>query len=97
MSIGCRRAAAALLAAAILLGAPASAAAGPVPQLSSTEGTETEIPCEGDTCQPLPTPPEDPQPGTTVVGPANPPPHYAKPPRKPRHHKRHHRRRGGKG
>jgi hypothetical protein len=58
----------------------------------AVEETEVEIPCEGDSCQPLPTPPEDPQPGTLVPGPANPPPHYRKP-RKHRHHKKHHRHR----
>jgi hypothetical protein len=54
------------------------------------EETETEIPCEGDSYQPLPTPPEDPQPGTLVPGPANPAPHYTKPTRKPPKHRHHH-------
>jgi hypothetical protein len=31
------------------------------------------IPCEGDACQPLPSPPEDPTPGTLAPGPPNPP------------------------
>ncbi|MGN6254350.1 MAG: hypothetical protein ACTHO8_05135 [Solirubrobacterales bacterium] len=49
-------------------------------------------PCEGDSCQPLPSPPEDPSPGTLVPGPSNPPPHYTKPKKKHRHHrKRRHR------
>jgi hypothetical protein len=30
------------------------------------------IPCEGDACQPLPSPPEDPSPGTLVTGAGNP-------------------------
>lgn len=33
----------------------------------------TPIPCEGDACQPLPSPPEDPTPGTQVPTPGNPP------------------------
>jgi hypothetical protein len=36
------------------------------------------IPCEGDACQPLPSPPEDPQPGTLVSGVANPKPSFPK-------------------
>jgi hypothetical protein len=36
-------------------------------------------PCEGDACQSVPSPPEDPSPGTLVPGPGNPPPRYAKP------------------
>jgi hypothetical protein len=51
------------------------------------------IPCSGDACQPLPSPPEDPAPGTSVEGPGNPPPHYVKE-RHRRHHKHKHRRRG---
>jgi hypothetical protein len=39
-------------------------------------------PCEGDSCQPVPSPPEDPSPGTLVPGPGNPPPRYSKPKRK---------------
>jgi hypothetical protein len=35
--------------------------------------------CEGDHCQPLPEPPEDPTVGTTIAGPANPPPRTPKP------------------
>ncbi len=34
---------------------------------------EDPIPCEGDACQPLPSPPEDPTPGTQVPTPGNPP------------------------
>jgi hypothetical protein len=50
----------------------------------------TPIPCVADACQPLPSPPEDPAPGTAVPTPANPAPHYAK----ERHHHRakHHKR-----
>ncbi len=38
------------------------------------------IPCEGDACQPLPSPPEDPTPGTLVATEGNPPVRF---PRKP--------------
>ncbi|MGN6275680.1 MAG: hypothetical protein ACTHNP_07095 [Solirubrobacterales bacterium] len=34
------------------------------------------IPCEGDACAPLPSPPEDPTVGTLVPGPGNPPVHF---------------------
>jgi hypothetical protein len=57
---------------------------------------EVPVPCTGDACQPLPSPPDDPTAGSSVEGAANPPPHYAK--ERPRHrhphkHKhRHHRR-----
>jgi len=51
----------------------------------------SQIPCNGDACQPLPSPPEDPSPGTAIPGPANPPPHYAK---EGCHRPRHHRERG---
>ena len=53
----------------------------------------TPIPCEGDACQPLPSPPEDPTPGTLVPSTGNPPLHFAKPPRKHKHHRHHHRHR----
>jgi hypothetical protein len=43
------------------------------------------IPCEGDSCQPLPSPPEDPQPGTLVPEPHNPPLHFT--PGQHRHHR----------
>ncbi len=36
------------------------------------------IPCEGDACQPLPSPPDDPAIGTTVPGPPNSPVHFPK-------------------
>ena len=49
------------------------------------------IACEGDSCQPLPSPPQDPTAGTSFPGPGNPPPKYFKEHRK-RHHKKHHRR-----
>jgi hypothetical protein len=83
----------------LLVGAASDGPASLSKAYAATE-TETEIPCEGDTCQPLPVPPEDPQPGTAGVGPANPPPHYGKPasPHKPKHrrHKHHHHRKTGK-
>lgn len=50
-------------------------------------------PCEGDSCQPVPLPPEEPSPGTLVPGPGNPPPHYSKPKKKKRHRHRKHPRR----
>jgi len=58
---------------------------------------EPEAPfvCKGDACQPLPSPPEDPTAGTSIEGPANPPPHYTKERRRrhgQKHHRRHHRR-----
>jgi hypothetical protein len=40
--------------------------------------TTTLVPCVGDACQPLPSPPEDPTPGTQVPGPGNPPVHFPK-------------------
>ena len=52
---------------------------------------EAPIPCNGDACQALPSPPEDPTAGTTVQGASNPPPHYAKERR--RHRRKHHRHR----
>jgi hypothetical protein len=46
------------------------------------------IPCEGDACQPIPSPPEDPQPGTLVSGTPNPKPTFPKPShKKPKKHK----------
>jgi hypothetical protein len=54
---------------------------------------QVPIPCNGDACQSLPSPPEDPTAGTSVEGPGNPPPHYAKE-RHRRHHKHKHRHRG---
>jgi hypothetical protein len=50
------------------------------------------IPCEGDACQPLPSPPEDPTPGTLVPTEGNPPVRF--PPRKHKQ-KKHHKRRHG--
>jgi hypothetical protein len=38
----------------------------------------TPIPCEGDACQPLPSPPEDPTVGSLISGPGNPPVHFPK-------------------
>jgi hypothetical protein len=52
------------------------------------------IPCEGDSCQSLPSPPDDPSPGTLVPSTGNAAPHFRKPGRKkPKHKKRQHRRR----
>jgi hypothetical protein len=61
----------------------------------------TPIPCEGDACQPLPSPPEDPTPGTLVPSPTNPKPHFPtthdkKKPKKKRHGKKHHKKRGAR-
>jgi hypothetical protein len=41
----------------------------------------TPIPCEGDACQPLPSSPEDPTPGTLVATEGNPPVRFTKVPR----------------
>ncbi|HET7444206.1 MAG TPA: hypothetical protein VFJ57_06065 [Solirubrobacterales bacterium] len=49
---------------------------------------QTPIPCIADACQPLPSPPEDPASATSVAGPGNPAPRYAK---EARHHRKHHR------
>ena len=61
------------------------------------------IECDGDACQPLPSEPEDPTPGTLTPGEGNPPVHFSA----ERHHKPHHRKhrrkrranrhRGGRG
>jgi hypothetical protein len=53
----------------------------------------TPIPCAGDACQPLPSAPEDPTPGTLVSAPSNPKPHFPKPhhKKKKKHHKKRHR------
>ena len=63
---------------------------------------EKPIPCEGDSCQGVPSPPEDPAPGTLVPGQPNPPVHFPRPRckkgfvrkhghcvKKPQHKKRH--------
>lgn len=53
----------------------------------------TPIPCEGDSCQGLPSPPDDLTPGTLVPSTGNPRVHFRKPGRKkPSHKKRHHQR-----
>jgi hypothetical protein len=60
------------------------------------------IPCEGDACQPLPSPPEDPSPGTQLVTEGNPPVRFVKKPGGKKHkpkaekhgHKKGKRRRG---
>jgi len=51
------------------------------------------IPCKGDGCQPLPSPPDDPATGTSVTNPGNPEPHYSKERRHRRHHGKKRRRR----
>jgi hypothetical protein len=45
------------------------------------------FPCEGDACQPLPSPPEDPTAGTSVPSAPNPPPRYFKERRRRHTHK----------
>ncbi len=45
--------------------------------------------CEEDACQPLPSPPDDPGPGTLVAGPGNPPVHFPRKHKKKRHRKHH--------
>jgi hypothetical protein len=61
----------------------------------------TAIPCDGDACQPLPSPPEDPTPGTLVAGSPNPalsfPKSSDKKTKGQKHHRKHkHSRRAGK-
>lgn len=51
------------------------------------------IPCDGDACQPLPSPPPDQVVGTLVPGLGNPPVRYQKAGRGKKHKKRHHRHR----
>lgn len=51
------------------------------------------IPCTGDSCQALPSPPEDPSPGTLVPNAGNPAPRYYGPARKHHKHKHHKRKR----
>jgi len=56
------------------------------------------IACNGDACQPLPSAPEDPSPGTLVTHAGNPLPSYLKPKKHHKHKKHpHHRRRHHKG
>ena len=50
------------------------------------------IPCEEDACQPLPSPPDDPSPGTLAAGTGNPPAHFPKT-KKKKHQKKKHRKR----
>lgn len=59
----------------------------------------TPIPCNGDACQPLPSAPEDPSPGTLVPHAGNPAPRYLKPKKHRKHKKkqRSHHHRTGKG
>jgi hypothetical protein len=52
------------------------------------------IPCEEDACQPLPSPPSDPSPGTIAPGSGNPPVHFPKSGKKRHARKRHHHRHG---
>jgi hypothetical protein len=56
----------------------------------------TPIPCEGDACQPLPSPPEDPTPGTLVPGAPNPPLGFPATPKKKGAKKAHHKKKQGK-
>jgi hypothetical protein len=48
------------------------------------------IPCEGDACQPLPSPPEDPTPGTLVPTEGNSPVRFPKKHKPKKHHKKRH-------
>jgi hypothetical protein len=54
----------------------------------------TPIPCVGDACQPLPSAPEDPGPGTLVPHAGNPAPRYLKPKKHRKHKKHRHHRKG---
>jgi hypothetical protein len=58
---------------------------------------QSPIPCSGDACQPLPSPPEDPTAGSSVTAAPNPPPKYAKERRHHRHRHKHRRHRHRKG
>jgi len=65
---------------------------------------KSPIPCVGDACQPLPSPPDDPSPGTLVPNAGNPPARWFRPGRKHHKHRKRHRRRhrraeqgGGRG
>jgi hypothetical protein len=51
------------------------------------------IPCDGDDCQSLPSPPEDPTPGTLAVEAGNPPPHFGKAPNRNPKRRKHHKKR----
>jgi hypothetical protein len=56
------------------------------------------IPCEGDACQPLPSPPEDPTVGSLLPAPGNPPVHFPKVHHKKKnHHKKKHSKKQGAG
>ena len=68
---------------------------GNVPSAGSA-GRETLglVVCEEDSCVPLPSPPDDPTPGTLVPGPGNPPVHFPK--GKKGGKKRNHDRRGSR-
>jgi hypothetical protein len=62
--------------------------------------TQPPIPCVGDACQALPSPPEDPTPGTLVPNAGNPPLQIEKEKPKRKHHKkkkRHHHHYRGRG
>lgn len=56
--------------------------AGPGAAGGLAAGLEEEPICVGDSCQPLPSEPEDPTPGTLIPGPGNPPLHIAEPRKK---------------
>jgi hypothetical protein len=79
----------ALILVALVLGGAAA-----VPGRARAAEVEPVIPCQGDACAPIPTPPEDPEPGTLLPGEGNPPPRYQKPrpprPRQPHHHHKRH-------
>jgi hypothetical protein len=57
---------------------------------------QPSIPCVGDACQPLPSPPDDPNPGTTLPNAGNPAPHYYKPHKKKHRRHRHRSHHAGK-
>jgi hypothetical protein len=70
----------ALLAAATATGASAATILVNAPPAVAAEAF---VPCEEDACQPLPSPPEDPTPGTLVPSEGNPPVHFPKEKHKP--------------
>lgn len=58
---------------------------------------QTPIPCNGDACQPLPSPPDDPTAGTSVPTAGNPPPRYFKERRRHHRQKKHRHRKHRRG
>lgn len=76
-------------------GAPSAVTAVPLGAYEGREGLSLVV-CEEDSCVPLPSPPDDPAPGTLVPGPGNPPVHFPKAKKSPtKKHRKEDRHRGG--